>query len=218
MRISVLAVVSLAVGAVAALSAVAAVTAVTAGAAEPSIDERAGKWQILCFDNAAGRYRDCYVARDALAVLMSSSGYELVIVGHGRELRPESVMHIHVDGNGPMFWRENDLHADDIFSQKPVKRIGPLGVEAKRGFPTRTWRVDPWRSVWGSSPLVGGTKNRPVSLLVYPPTIGRFSVGTLSASVWAFAFAIQGYSKCETGLGRQTALHRSGFSNSPANR
>ncbi len=116
MRISVLAVVSLAVGAVAALSAVAAVTAVTAGAAEPSIDERAGKWQILCFDNAAGRYRDCYVARDALAVLMSSSGYELVIVGHGRELRPESVMHVHVDGNGPMFWRENDLHADDIFS------------------------------------------------------------------------------------------------------
>ena len=110
MRNSVVAVVSLAMG------AVAAVTAGAAGAAEPSIDERAGKWQILCFDNDAGRYRDCYVARDTLAVLVSSSGYELVIVGHGKALRPESSMHVHVDGNAPMFWREDDLHADDIFS------------------------------------------------------------------------------------------------------
>ena len=111
MRFSVFAVVSLAMGAVAAVAAGNA-----AGAAEPSVDERAGKWQILCFDNEADRYRDCYVARDTLAVLVSSSGYELVIVGHGKALRPESSMHVHVDGNAPMFWREDDLHADDIFS------------------------------------------------------------------------------------------------------
>jgi len=104
MRISVLAAVCLAMGAAA------------AGAAEPSVDERAGKWQISCYDNETGHYRDCYVARDALAVLVSSSGYELVIVGHGKALRPESAMHVHVDGNAPMFWREDDLHADDIFS------------------------------------------------------------------------------------------------------
>ncbi len=113
MRNSVVAVVSLAMGAVAAVTA-GAVGAV--GAAEPSVDERAGKWQISCYDNDTDRYRDCYVARDALAVLVSSSGYELVIVGHGKELRPESAMHVHVDGNAPMFWREDDLHADDIFS------------------------------------------------------------------------------------------------------
>ncbi len=111
MRFSVLAAVSLAMGAVAAVAAVNA-----AGAAEPSIDEQAGKWQISCYDNDTDRYRDCYVARDALAVLVSSSGYELVIVGHGKALRPESAMHVHVDGNAPMFWREDDLHADDIFS------------------------------------------------------------------------------------------------------
>ncbi len=111
MRFSVFAVVSLAMGAVAAVAAVNA-----AGAAEPSIDEQAGKWQISCYDNDTDRYRDCYVARDALAVLVSSSGYELVIVGHGKVLRPESSMHVHVDGNAPMFWREDDLHADDIFS------------------------------------------------------------------------------------------------------
>ena len=111
MRNSVFAVVSLAMGAVAAVAAVNA-----AGAAEPSIDEQAGKWQISCYDNEADRYRDCYIARDALAVLVSSSGYELVIVGHGKALRPESSMHVHVDGNAPMFWREDDLHADDIFS------------------------------------------------------------------------------------------------------
>ena len=111
MRNSVVAVVSLAMGAVAAVAAVNA-----AGAAEPSIDEQAGKWQISCYDNETDRYRDCYVARDALAVLVSSSGYELVIVGHGKALRPESSMHVHVDGNAPMFWREDDLHADDIFS------------------------------------------------------------------------------------------------------
>ena len=125
MRISGLAVVCLGMGAVAAVAAVTAVTAVTAataatavsvGAAEPSVDESAGKWQILCFDNETDRYRDCYVVRDALAVLVSGSGYELVIVGHGKELRPESSMHVHVDGNAPMFWREDDLHADDIFS------------------------------------------------------------------------------------------------------
>ena len=111
MRNSVVAMVSLAMAAVAAVAAVNA-----AGAAEPSIDEQAGKWQISCYDNDTDRYRDCYVARDALAVLVSSSGSELVIVGHGKALRPESSMHVHVDGNAPMFWREDDLHADDIFS------------------------------------------------------------------------------------------------------
>jgi hypothetical protein len=107
MRVSFLATVCLAMGAVA---------AVAADTPRPSIDERAGKWQILCFDNDDGRYRDCYVVRDTLAVLMSSSGYELVIAGHGRDLRPESMMHVHVDGDAPLFWREDDLHADDIFT------------------------------------------------------------------------------------------------------
>ncbi len=110
MRISVLAAVCLAMGA-------AAAGAGAAGAAEPSVDERAGKWQISCYDDETAHYRDCYVARDALAVLVSSSGYELVIVGHGIELQPGSSMHVRVDGKPPMFWREDDLHADDIFSR-----------------------------------------------------------------------------------------------------
>ena len=56
MRVSILAVVSLAIG------------AVSVDAAETSVDERSGKWQISCFDDETGRYRDCYVGRDALAV------------------------------------------------------------------------------------------------------------------------------------------------------
>ncbi len=119
MRVSILAVVSLAIG------------AVSVDAAETSVDERSGKWQISCVDDETGRYRDCYVGRDALAVLVSSSGYELVIVGHRKELQPRSSMHVRVDGNAPMFWREDDLHADDIFSQAVKQFMAGMTVSLK---------------------------------------------------------------------------------------
>ena len=96
--------------------AFAALAAGPAGASERSIEEALGKWQILCFDDAVGQYRDCYVSRDQLAVLISGRGYELVIVGHGTKREAGSQMSVRVDGRAPIVWREDDLYADEAFT------------------------------------------------------------------------------------------------------
>lgn len=87
-----------------------------AKAGEQSIDETLGPWQILCFDDAVGQYRDCYVIRDELSVLISGRNYELVIVGHGTQRQPGSEMSVRVDGRAPITWREDDLYADEAFA------------------------------------------------------------------------------------------------------
>lgn len=97
--------------------AIAAFIAGPAGAGEQSIDEASGKWQILCFDDAVGEYRDCYVIRDELSVLISGRGYELVVVGHGTQRQTGSEMSVRVDGRAAITWREDDLYADEAFAE-----------------------------------------------------------------------------------------------------
>ncbi len=93
------------------------VGAFTASAAERSVEEVLGDWQILCFDEEVAPYRDCYVIRDALAVLIGGAGYELVIVGHELERQTGTDMVVRVDRNQPILWREDDLYADEAFSR-----------------------------------------------------------------------------------------------------
>ena len=93
------------------------VGAFTASAAERSVEEVLGDWQILCFDEEVAQYRDCYVIRDALAVLIGGAGYELVIVGHELERQTGTDMVVRVDRNQSILWREDDLHADEAFSK-----------------------------------------------------------------------------------------------------
>lgn len=87
----------------------------TALAAERSVEETVGDWQVLCFDEADGALRNCYVIRDELAVLVSSAGYEMVIIGHSALRQPGSDMTVRVDGRRPIRWAENNLHADGAF-------------------------------------------------------------------------------------------------------
>ena len=94
-----------------------AIGVISASAAEWTVDERSGEWQILCLDDEVSWHRDCYVIRDDLAVLMSGQGYKLVIIGHGSELQPGSYMFVRVDDNPPIFWQEHNLHADEAFAE-----------------------------------------------------------------------------------------------------
>ena len=61
-----------------------------AEAAEQSVEDSEGDWRIACFDENITEYRDCYVIRDSLAVLISGQGYEIVIVGHGYDRTPNT--------------------------------------------------------------------------------------------------------------------------------
>jgi hypothetical protein len=94
-----------------------AIAAVPATAADKSIEESSGDWRISCFDDDFTGYRDCYVIRDSLSVLVSGQGYEIVIVGLGYDRPPESVVVVQVDDNVPLRWRQEDLYADGTFSK-----------------------------------------------------------------------------------------------------
>ncbi len=94
-----------------------AIAAVPANAADRSIEESSGDWRISCFDDDFTEYRDCYVIRDTLSVLVSGMGYEIVIVGLGYDRPPESEVVVQVDENAPLRWRQEDLYADSTFSK-----------------------------------------------------------------------------------------------------
>ncbi len=87
----------------------------TATAAEKSIEESSGDWQIVCFDDEVAQYRSCYVIREDLSVLISSRDYRLVFVGSGSDREPGSEVTVQVDGKQPIVWREDDFYADDAF-------------------------------------------------------------------------------------------------------
>ena len=93
------------------------IAAVPANAADRSIEESLGDWRISCFDDDFTEYRDCYVIRDTLSVLVSGMGYEIVIVGLGYDRPPESMVVVQVDDNAPLRWRQEDLYADGTFSK-----------------------------------------------------------------------------------------------------
>ena len=94
-----------------------AIAAVPVNAADKSIEESSGDWRISCFDDDFTEYRDCYVIRDTLSVLVSGQGYEIVIVGLGYDRPPESEVVVQVDDNAPLRWRQEDLYADGTFSK-----------------------------------------------------------------------------------------------------
>ncbi|MFQ5574747.1 MAG: invasion associated locus B family protein [Terriglobia bacterium] len=94
-----------------------AIAGVPANAADKSIEESSGDWRISCFDDNFTGYRDCYVIRDSLSVLVSGMGYEIVIVGLGYDRPPESEAIVQVDENAPLRWRQEDLYADGTFSK-----------------------------------------------------------------------------------------------------
>ncbi len=94
-----------------------AIAGVPAHAADKSIEESAGDWRISCYDDHITEYRDCYVIRDTLSVLVSGQGYEIVIVGFGYDRPPESEVVVRVDDNAPLRWRQEDLYADGTFSK-----------------------------------------------------------------------------------------------------
>ena len=129
-----------------------AIGVISASAAERTVDERSGEWQILCFGDEVSRHRDCYVIRDDLAVLVSGQGYELVIIGHGSELQPRSYMSVRVDDHPPIFWREHNLHADEAFVEA-IKQF-MAGNVASITWTGRQSHEDVDRRV----PLVGFTK------------------------------------------------------------
>jgi invasion protein IalB len=99
------------------IAACLAIAAVPANAAEKSIEESSGDWQISCYDDDFTNYRDCYVIKDSLSVLVSGQGYEIVIVGLGYDRPPESEAIVQVDDNAPLRWRQEDLYADGTFSK-----------------------------------------------------------------------------------------------------
>ncbi len=94
-----------------------AIAGVPANAADKSIEESSGDWRISCYEDDITEYRDCYVIRDTLSVLVSGQGYEIVIVGLGFERPPESEVVVRVDENAPLRWRQEDLYADGTFSK-----------------------------------------------------------------------------------------------------
>ena len=121
-------------------------------AAEKSVEETAGAWQILCFDDDAARYRSCYVMRGDLSVLISSQEYQLVFVGSGSDRQPGSEVTVRVDGDPPIVWREDDFYADEAFTSA-VKQFRAGRTAAF------TWsRKDTGESVKGQVSLIGFTR------------------------------------------------------------
>ena len=136
-------------------SLVAAILLSMAGAvsaAEKSVEETSGAWQILCFDDEPARYRSCYVMRGDLSVLVSSQEYQLVFVGSGSDRQPGSEVTVRVDGDPPIVWREDDFYADEAFTSA-IKQFRAGRTAAF------TWsRKDSGESVKGQVSLIGFTK------------------------------------------------------------
>jgi invasion protein IalB len=129
-----------------------AMAGVPANAADKSIEESSGDWRISCFDDDFTEYRDCYVIRDSLSVLVSGMGYEIVIVGLGYDRPPESVVVVQVDDNAPLRWRQEDLYADGAFS-KAIRQF-----RAGQTAQVRFLRGPSETEVGGEISLIGFTK------------------------------------------------------------